>query len=241
MKNLFLAAILAAAFLSLPRAALSEPAGPPAAASPTPAGPLVSAGNQVVESHLPNVLKRLFARLARDESSQIPFTESRTFAISKQPVKQNGTLRSSKKYGLSMDYAGAKARVLIIDDRGLIERQPGGHERQIATTDHPELGTLTDLYLNLLRGNGSKLFVYADAYFAGTNRSWQLALVPHDASLAKRLGRVVISGSKRDILRIENVLPDGDSRVLELGIAQRNPRFTPEEIHAFFRDEAEPR
>ncbi len=165
----------------------------------------------------------------------IPFTESRQFAISKQPVRQTGVLRSSKDHGLSMAYEGAKPRVLIVDDRGLIERQPDGHERQVSIADHPELAGLTDLYLNLLRGNSDKLFDFADVYFTGTVHGWQLGLIPKDSAVGKRTGRVVISGSAREMHRIENVLPNGDSRALDLGAVERNPKFTPETVNAYFR------
>ena len=59
------------------------------------------------------------------------FAETRTFAISKNPLRQNGTLRSSKDHGLSLSYESAKPHIIIVDDQGLIERQPGGQERQV--------------------------------------------------------------------------------------------------------------
>ena len=127
------------------------------------------------------------------------FTESRAFAISKNPLQQNGTLRSSQENGLSLSYEGAKPHIIIVDDKGLIDRVPGGHERQVTVADHPELSTLTDLYLNLLRGNADKLFSYADVYFTGNDHTWQMGLSPHDAALEKRVGKVVISGGGRDI------------------------------------------
>ena len=137
-----------------------------------------------------------------------------------------------------MSYEGAKPRVLIVDDRGLIERQPEGHERQVSIADHPELSGLTDLYLNLLRGNADKLFDFADVYFDGTVHGWQLGLIPKDVGVAKRTGRVVIDGSAREMHRIENVSPNGDTRILDLGAAERNPKFTPDEVTAYFRGPA---
>jgi hypothetical protein len=134
-----------------------------------------------------------------------------------------------------MAYEGAKPRVLIIDDLGLIERQPDGHERQVSVADHPELGGLTDLYLNLLRGNADKLFDFAEVYFVGTVHGWELGLIPKDAAMAKRIGRVMIKGSARDMHEIENVQPNGDTRTLDLGAVERNPKFTPEAINTYFR------
>jgi hypothetical protein len=207
--------------------------------SPAPLNPaaLFTPANQIQVGKMPAVIKRMFARLAHDDAQAIPFTESRAFSISKNPIRQAGTLRSSRQYGLSLAYEGAKPHTIIIDDKGLIDRQPNGRERQINVADHPELSALTDLYLNLLRGNAARLFDYADVYFAGEPRRWQLGLISHDAAVAKRAGRVVISGNGRNILRLDNILPNGDMRSLELGKADRNPRFTPEQTQAFFRRE----
>jgi hypothetical protein len=216
----------------------ASPGAPAAAGGMEPgagANALFVPGNKVPAGRIPHLLLRVFRRLAHDQSSQIPFTETRQFAISKQPVRQTGILRSSKEHGLSMGYAGAKPRILIIDDQGLIERQADGRERQVSVADHPELGGLTDLYLNLLRGNADKLFDFADVYFTGTVHGWELGLIPKDAGMAKRIGRVLIKGSARDMHEIENVQPNGDTRMLELGAVERNPKFPPETINAYFR------
>ena len=207
---------------------------PPTAAAVTLFAPV----NQVEPGKLPFTLRKVFHRLAHDRAETMPFAETRTFLISKNPLRQNGTLRSSKDHGLSLSYESAKPHVIIVDDKGLIERQPDGHERQVTVADHPELGTLTDLYLNLLRGNADRLFAYADVYFTGSAQVWQMGLVPHDAGLAKRVGKVVVSGGGRDILKLENLLPNGESRTLDFGKVERNPNYTPDVIQSFFRTQS---
>ena len=212
----------------------APPAGQPAPAADATAA-LFSPANQVQPGKLPFTMRQFFHRLAHDQTESIPFTESRTFAISKNPVRQTGTLRSSKENGLSLSYETPKPHVIIVDDKGLIDRQPGGHERQITVADHPELAALTDLYLNLLRGNADKLFEYADVYFAAREQTWEMGLASHDAAVAKRVGRVIISGGGRSIRSLENVLPNGETRVLELGKTERNPKYPPDVIQMYFR------
>ena len=239
-----LALVLAGIFAPpLPSARAQQP--PPPTAAPTAAPSLAGEGsglfnpaNQVQPGRLSFTLRKVFHRLAHDKTETMPFAESRAFAISKNPLRQNGTLRSSKENGLSLSYESAKPHVIIVDDKGLIDRQPGGHERQVTVADHPELSALTDLYLNLLRGNADKLFSYADVYFTGGDHGWQMGLAPHDPALAKRVGKVVIGGGGRDIQRIENQLPDGGSRTLEFGKVVRNPKFTPEEVQMYFRGQS---
>ena len=231
-----LAALLAGALA----AQAQQPPPTPAAGQPAPApaadgSALFNPANQVQPGKLPFTMRQVFHRLAHDQTETMPFTEARTFAISKIPVRQTGTLRSSKENGLSLSYENPKPHIIIVDDKGLIDRQPGGHERQITVADHPELSALTDLYLNLLRGNADKLFEYADVYFTAHDQTWELGLVSHDANVAKRVGKVTISGGGRSIRRLENLLPNGESRVLELGRIERNPKYPPDVIQMYFR------
>ena len=229
MKNRLPAALLA--FVCLLAAA------PAALLHADPSAPAVFAPvNQLAPGKpLPFTLRQVFHRLEHDHTETFAFTETRTFPISKKPLKQTGTLRTGKDLGLSLSYESDKPHVIIVDDKGLIDRQPGGGERQVNVADHPELAALTDLYLNLLRGNAAKLFDYADVYFSGTAQTWEMGLVPHDAAVAKRAGKVVVSGGAHYVTRLENVLPDGGTRVLELGKVERNPKYPPDEVQKYFR------
>ena len=229
MKQIFRAALLAlvCTLAAAPAVLLADP--PPAPAVFAPVNQL-SPGKP-----LPFTLRQVFHRLEHDRSETFAFTETRTFPISKKPLKQNGTLRTGKDLGLSLSYESEKPHVIIVDDKGLIDRQPGGGERQVTIADHPELAALTDLYLNLLRGNAAKLFDYADVYFTGTAQAWEMGLVPHDAAVAKRAGKVVVSGGGHYVTRLENILPDGGTRVLELGKVDRNPKYSPDEVQKYFR------
>ena len=241
MPKFFHAATLAAcaAFCGiLADARAQQSASPSPAPAAAPAAALFVPANQVQPAKVPFTLRKAFHRLAHDRTESMTFAETRTFAISKNPLRQNGTLRSSKDYGLSLAYESARPHVIIVDDKGLIERQPDGRERQVTVADHPELGTLTDLYLNLLRGNADKLFAYADVFFTGSAQVWQMGLVPHDANLARRVGKVVVSGGGRDILRLENILPNGESRTLEFGKVERNPVYSADVIQKFFRGQS---
>jgi hypothetical protein len=246
-KILPVLALCAALYAGAPDARAQQPPPPPtpspqppsAGTSPAPApgdsGALFNPANQVQPGKMPFTQRMVFRRLAHDRYESMPFTELRTFAISKNAIRQTGTLRSSKENGLSLSYESPHPHIIIVDDKGLIDREPGGHERQVAVADHPELAALTDLYLNLLRGNVDKIFDYADVYYSSSAQTWQMGLVPHDPNVAKRAGKVIISGGGRSIRRMENLLPNGESRVLEFGKIERNPKFAPDVVQTYFR------
>ena len=65
-----------------------------------------------------------------------------------------------------------------------------------------------------------------------------MGLVPHDANLVKRVGKVVVSGGGRDIQRLENLLPNGESRTLEFGKVDRNPNYPADVIQTYFRGQS---
>ncbi len=232
------AAVTLSIFLTT--SAAVAPLGVMHAAPPPPAdtNALFTPAYQINTPQPPFTLRAVFRRLSKAETGQRPFTETRKFAISKNPVRAGGTLRYSRRGGLSMAYDGSPGRVLVIDDQGLIERVPGpgGRERSVNVADRPELAALTDVYLNLLRGNSTKLLTASNAYFSGDRAGgWQLGLVPKDEGIAKRVGRAVISGRGRDITRIETISPNGESRTLEFGALKVNVNFSPEEQKTYFR------
>ena len=211
-------------------------AGSPAARTlPADVNGLFTPTSQI-QGQPPFLLRTIFRRLATQNTASRSFTEARSSSIAKRPVTARGTLRFSRVSGLTMAYENP-VRVLIIDDRGLIERNGEGRERSISVADRPELGALTDVYLNLLRGNSAKLFAASDAYFAGDKRGWQLGLVPKDPDLAKRVGRAVISGRTREVQRIDTIAGNGDTRRIDLGPLSMNKPFSPEEQRQFFRAE----
>ncbi len=228
------AAVTLSIFLTT-SAAVTTFATPPL---PADVNALFAPAYEVNKPQPPFTLRAVFRRLARAESGQRPFTETRKFAISKNPVRASGTLRYSRRGGLSMAYDGNPGRVLIIDDQGLIERVPGGRERSVSVADRPELAALTDVYLNLLRGNSTKLLSSSNAYFANEGGTgWQLGLVPKDEGIARRVGRAVIFGRGRDISRIDTISPNGETRSLDLGALKVNVNFSSEEQKRYFRGE----
>ncbi len=186
-------------------------------------------------ARLPPALKGVFTRLAEADTAIIPFLETRRMGIIKRPVELTGTMRYSKKAGLSIAYEQPKPRVLIIDDVGLIERKPDGSERRVAKNERPELTILTDVYLNLLRGRPVGLFGVCEVYFMGNSKDWQIGLIPKDPALRRHTGRVLIGGAGREIAQIANLLENGDTRMLRLSKSEIDAKFTPSVFQSYFR------
>jgi Outer membrane lipoprotein carrier protein LolA-like len=211
----------------------------PVAPTASEAFPVYSEANRISEpAKMPVALRGVFTRLGEADTAVIPFVENRRMGILKKPVELSGTMRYSRKAGLSIAWEQPKPRVLIIDDIGLIERQPDGHERRIAANDRPELAVLTDIYLNLLRGKPAGLFNVCEVYFMGNANAWQIGLIPKDESLRRHTGRVLIGGGGREIAQISNLLENGDRRTLRLSKTEIDAKFSSSVIQSFFRTNA---
>ena len=211
----------------------------PVAPTASEAFPVYSEANRIADSaKMPAALRAVFTRLGEADTAVIPFVENRRMGIMKKPVELSGTMRYSRKAGLSIAWEQPKPRVLIIDDIGLIERQPDGRERRIAANDRPELAVLTDIYLNLLRGKPAGLFNVCEVYFMGNAASWQIGLIPKDESLRRHTGRVLIGGGGREIAQISNLLENGDRRTLRLSKTEIDAKFNSAVIQSFFRTNA---
>lgn len=228
--------LLTAVLATVPGLRAQSPSSAPTASD---AFPVYADANRVADpAKLPAALRNVFVRLAEADTAVIPFVENRRMGIIKKPVELTGTMRYSRKAGLSIAYESPKPRVLIIDDVGLIERQPDGRERRIASTDRPELAVLTNIYLNLLRGKPAGLFSACEVYFFGNASGWQLGLIPKDESLRRHTGRVLIGGTGREIAQISNLLENGDRRTLRLSKSEIDAKFNSSIIQSYFRTNA---
>lgn len=232
LKSAGLAGIFAALLMNTTSAAT--------ATSPTKAPPkdlrdIFSSTYQVESQNPPSQLRSIFQKLAAHQSSICNFTEASNFAISKHPVKKNGVLRYSRNAGLSMAYENPANKLVVIDDKGLMERREDGSIRSISSAEHPELAAITDTYLSLMRGRSGRLLASNDLYFASSGNTWYCGLVPKNESVEHRVGRVVLSGHGDTVTRVQNIAPNGTSRLIELGHMQKNVRFSPEVYKNYFR------
>ncbi len=228
-KTLSLFVVFAAAPVLLAELPFEAPTATTAAA-------VYASSNRVMDAaKLPLALRAVFSRLAEADTAVIPFIETRRMGIIKRPVELSGTMRYSRKAGLSIAYEQPKPRVLIIDDFGIIERQADGRERRMASSDRPEIGVLTDIYLNLLRGRPAGLFAASEVYFSGNARGWQIGLIPKDEKLRRHAGRVLIGGEGREIAQISNLLENGDLRTLRLSKSEIDAKFSSSVYQSFFR------
>jgi hypothetical protein len=229
--------ILLASALLVAAALRAEP--PFEAPTASEAFPVYADANRIADTaKMPAALRNVFSRLGETDTAVIPFVENRRLGIFKKPVELSGTMRYSRKAGLSIAWEQPKPRVLIIDDIGLIERQADGRERRIAANDRPELAVLSDIYLNLLRGKPAGLFNVCEVYFMGNANAWQIGLIPKDESLRRHAGRVLIGGGGREIAQISNLLENGDRRTLRLSKTEIDAKFNSSVIQSFFRTNA---
>lgn len=97
-------------------------------------------------AELPVAARARLAALAAPSALSGEFTESRFSPLKKRPVVVTGTVRIDRARGLSLAYAQPGAPVVILDERGLLLRRPGGGEHAAPPEAEPDLRLLHALF-----------------------------------------------------------------------------------------------
>lgn len=175
----------------------------------------------------------LFARLRDNAPLFSTFEEERHYPFRVVPIKLSGELRFVPGRGLSLRYLSPEEFTLIVDDRGLLMRDPRGHER-IAPPDHRAKAT-ADALLQLMRFDSdalAKTFLIAGDPAADP---WTLLLTPTDAELASSLGVITVTGRADRVETI--VMAKSADRRTVINVTSAAPRtvFTDADLQRYFR------
>ncbi|HVS51601.1 MAG TPA: hypothetical protein VHD62_04540 [Opitutaceae bacterium] len=176
-------------------------------------------------------LRDAFAR--RPAAGVSDFEERRWFTFKKTPTVLHGVARVSTERGLSLAYAGPPARIVIIDDRGLLLREAG---RDSVPPADVRTGGPDGVLLHLLRFDLKALAEEFDISGERTGAAWSLTLLPRTEALRRTLGQIAVAGEGTDVRRIE--LRRSATQRVEILIAppQRlGAPFTADELRLFFR------
>lgn len=175
----------------------------------------------------------LFARLAQQSPVRSTFTEYRWFSVRKTPVVLHGELRHAPGRGLSLHYTAPRDEVMIVDQAGLLMREPNGHSRSLPNgsktlrIDTVLLPVLT-FDVAALRGNFT-------VHAARSDADWRLDFVPRTAELQRQLGTLTVFATGDQVRRLEFRRSATQRVVVVIEKTETRVTFTPEELKRFFR------
>lgn len=175
----------------------------------------------------------LFESLAAQAPIASAFTETRWFPFRKTPVTLTGELRISPEHGLSLRYLTPKERIMIVDEDGILLRDARGRSKTVPP--NPRASNADAALLAILRFDLDELLQTYDVQPAGDPGNWEFVFTPKDPETLKSIGRITVSGIGDAVNHLEFSRSETQRVEIEIGEAETQVTFTPEDLEKFFR------
>jgi len=171
------------------------------------------------------------AAFARKPDATAAFSEQRFFAFKKTPLELKGDVRISRALGLSLHYTAPEERIVVLDGRGMLVRQPDGES---AGPPDPRAIAANAALVHVLRFDLPALAADFELYGRRSGDAWILALVPRAEELRHVVSEIVVAGDAAEVHRI--AIHHTPRQYVEILVAASRPTpFTAEELRRFFR------
>lgn len=177
--------------------------------------------------------RELFTRLAPNKTRQSRFEERRYFPFRKQPVVLQGEIRIVPELGLSLRYLQPEARIMIVDQKGLLFRDDSGQERAAPSDSRAQAATAA--LVHVLRFDFEALKKEFEVHGRRQGETWTLAFVPRDPEFAKLLGLLTVSGERNALRKIEMIKSPTQRIEITIQETQEDVLFTADTIRRYFR------
>jgi len=158
---------------------------------------------------------RLMQQLAGIPEGQVNYTERKYSALLSKPAVSSGVLSFHRPDSVEKEMRTPnKERYAIAGDEVVVARN--GAERRYALASQPALAALAASLRGVLLGDQALLRRYFKMELQGDERAWRLALEPLDASVARYVTRVSVTGSAGRIQSIDTEEASGDHSLLQV-------------------------
>jgi outer membrane lipoprotein-sorting protein len=178
---------------------------------------LANAGLQAAATAVaPSSLDQLLQLLATRQHGHVSFTEVQELHMLQRPLRSSGELLYDAPDRLEKRTLLPRPETLLLE-HGVLRMQRGQHTRVLALQDYPQVVPFVESIRATLAGDRAALEHYFTVSFSGTLEHWTLELVPLEATLARTVQQVRISGERDAIHTVEIRQSDGDASVLTIG------------------------
>ncbi|MBS0505952.1 MAG: outer membrane lipoprotein carrier protein LolA [Proteobacteria bacterium] len=160
-------------------------------------------------------IDQLMGELAQFKGGRARFVETRHVALLDAPVVSSGEMRFTPPDRLEKDTLKPRRETLVLEKNSLtVERD--GRSLTWHVGSRPEAMAFIESVRSTLSGNRKALQKYYQLELRGGPRDWTLVLLPTSAEVQALVTRITISGSGREVRRIEYQQADGDRSELVL-------------------------
>jgi outer membrane lipoprotein-sorting protein len=177
---------------------------------------LALAGLGIVSAaHAAFDIDQLMSDLASHKGGRARFTEKRHLAVLDRPVQASGEMLYSPPDRLEKRTLLPKAETLVLD-KDMLSMERGSRKLSINLNSRPEAMAFVDSIRSTLSGNRKSLEQNYALTLQGDSAQWVLTLVPSEPAISALLKSITVSGSQKQVRRIEYLQADGDRSELNI-------------------------
>jgi outer membrane lipoprotein-sorting protein len=159
----------------------------------------------------------LLKALAERPAGQSRYTETKTSALLREPLKSSGTLRYKKPAFLEKRVQTPFEEILTVDgDRMTWEKPAANKKHTMALRDYPAVWGFIESMRATLNGDAKTLQRFYKVRLDGDERQWTLVLLPSDSDMAQFIRVIRISGSNTRLSTVEIEEAGGDRSLMSL-------------------------
>ena len=159
----------------------------------------------------------LLKALAERPAGQSRYSETKTSALLKEPLKSSGTLRYKKPAFLEKRVLTPFEEILTVDgDRMTWEKPAANKKHTMALRDYPMVWGFIESMRATLNGDAKTLQRFYKVRLDGNERQWTLVLLPSDTDMAQFIRVIRISGSNARLATVEIEEAGGDRSFMTL-------------------------
>ncbi|HYE37028.1 LolA-related protein [Methylocaldum sp.] len=159
----------------------------------------------------------LMSALSRIDSGEKRYTEIKTMALLKEPMRLSGTLSYRAPSFLEKHVLSPFEERYTVDGDSLTIENPGkGIKQTLSLASQPAIWAFVESIRAPLAGDLATLNRFYKVNFGGSERNWLLALVPTEPDMARLVRFIRIRGSGDRFDRIEIEETGGDVSVMTI-------------------------
>jgi len=156
------------------------------------------------------------ALMAETSATNERFTESKSLAVLREPLRLTGTLAYQRPDRLEKHVISPYEEHFVVEGNTLTLAAKDGKTKRIALTKYPMIQAFVESIRGTLAGDADALKRFYRVALAGDRRNWTLTLTPLDQGLAAYVRTIELSGSESQVTRIDIQEAGGDSSVMTI-------------------------
>ncbi len=156
------------------------------------------------------------AEIAEQATTPVRFEETQYRFYLDEPLVSRGRMRFEPPATLIREIADPEPMVLTIEANRLIRQTPDGRRREVALSEHPLIGNLAHLLLDLFNGNVADLADRFRVGFASGPGGWSMRLTPRRDRVRQWIKVIRLQGNGGFVTRIVIVERNDDRTELRL-------------------------